>query len=131
MGESLGQVLASRLRGMTVVTDRGLNLGKLSDLIMDENTGAILSLVVKPAEKGLLDNLPKDDRGLPVIAYSSVIAIKELIVVNERVLAIHQMKASGAGVSLPSAPAPAEATTVTTAPPAGTGQTGSAGQASS
>jgi sporulation protein YlmC with PRC-barrel domain len=83
---------------MTVVTDRGLNLGRLSDLMIDENTGAILSLVIKPAEKGLLDSLPKDDRGLPVISYSSVIAIKELIVVNERVLAIHQMKVSGPGV---------------------------------
>ena len=94
----MGQILASRLRGMTVVTDRGLNLGKLSDLMIDENTGAILSLVIKPAEKGMLDNLPKDDRGLPMISYSSVIAIKELIVVNERVLAIHHMKASTTGV---------------------------------
>lgn len=101
----MGQVLASRLRGMTVVTDRGLNLGRLSDLIMDENTGAILSLVVKPAQKGLLDNLPKDDRGLPVISYSSVIAVKELIVVNERVLAIHQMKASGTPPAVETAPA--------------------------
>ncbi len=123
----MGQVLASRLRGMTVVTDRGLNLGRLSDLIMDENTGAILSLVVKPAEKGMLDSLPKDDRGLPVIAYSSVIAIKELIVVNERVLAIHQMKASGAGVSLPGPP-PAGTATSPAAPPAEAGQTGPGGQ---
>lgn len=118
----MGQMLASRLRGMTVVTDRGLQLGKLSDLMIDENTGAILSLVIKPAEKGMLDSLPKDDRGLPVISYGSVIAIKNLVVVNERVLAIHQMKASGSEVPpvSPAGPAaPAEG-----APAPGTVQAG-------
>ncbi|MEM0358636.1 MAG: PRC-barrel domain-containing protein [Candidatus Hadarchaeales archaeon] len=119
----MGQILASKLRGMTVVTDRGLHLGKLSDLIMDENTGAILSIVVKPAEKGLLDNLPKDDRGLPMISYSSVIAIKELIVVNERVLAIHHMKVAQTGVPVEATPTPSTAPT-----PSGTSPTGTSGK---
>ena len=129
----MGQVLASRLRGMTVVTDRGLHLGRLSDLMIDENTGAILSLVIKPAEKGLLDNLPKDDKGMPVISYSSVIAIKELIVVNERVLAIHQMKASTSEVPpvAPSGAAPAGPAAAQGAPAPGTAQAGQTGPAPS
>ncbi len=88
------QILASKLRGMNVVTDRGLQIGRLSDILIDEKTGNIISLVVKPTFKGVLDNLPKDEKGDSLISYNAVLAIRDLIVVNERILAIHQMKIS-------------------------------------
>jgi len=40
------EILASRLRGMEVLTDRGFKLGRLHDAFVDEQSGKILSLVV-------------------------------------------------------------------------------------
>jgi sporulation protein YlmC with PRC-barrel domain len=59
----LAQVFASRLRGMNVLTDRGLQVGRLLDMLVDEESGRIISLVVKPITREALGNLPKDPSG--------------------------------------------------------------------
>jgi sporulation protein YlmC with PRC-barrel domain len=102
----LAQFFASRLRGMNVLTDRGMQVGKLLDILVDEKSGKIFSIVVKPANKESLSGLPRDDAGNALLPFSSVMAIKDYIVVNERVLMIQQLKQP-----------PAKAPTETPAPP--------------
>lgn len=88
----MAQIFASRLRGMNVLTDRGLQIGRLHDILVDEETGRILSLVVRPTSKGMLENLPSDESGNALLPFSSVMAMRDYIVINERVLVIHQLK---------------------------------------
>lgn len=77
---------------MNVLTDRGLQIGKIQDMLVDEGNGRIISLVVRPVAKELLENLPKDESRNALLPFSSVMAIRDYIVVNERVLAIQQLK---------------------------------------
>ena len=93
------EILASRLRGMEVLTDRGFKLGRLHDALVDEQSGKILSLVVRPLARGVLEGLPTDPGGNALVPFSAVMAIRDYIVINERMLALQQLKA---------APSPAE-----------------------
>lgn len=98
----MAQFFASRLRGMNVLTDRGMQVGRLLDMLVDEGSGRILSIVVKPSSKESLGGLPKDADGNALLPFGSVMAIKDYVVVNERVLMIQQLKQ-------PPTKAPAEA----------------------
>lgn len=77
---------------MNILTDRGLQIGRLQDMLVDEESGRIHSLVVKPVTKETLENLPKEKGGNALLPFSSVMAIRDYIVVNERVLVIQQLK---------------------------------------
>ncbi|KUO42915.1 MAG: hypothetical protein APU95_00230 [Hadesarchaea archaeon YNP_N21] len=90
----MAQILASRLRGANTVTDRGLRVGQLIDMIVDEATGKILTLVVRPTVKGPLGDLPKDEYGNVLIPYGCVVAIRDYVVVNEHMLVLQQAKAA-------------------------------------
>ena len=89
----MAQILASKLRAVGVVSDKGLQVGRLQDILFDENDGKIQTFVVRPISREVLGSLPKDPRGNALIPFSAVISIRDLIVVNERVLAIQQAKA--------------------------------------
>lgn len=82
------RILARLLRGMDVITDKGLRLGKLQDIVFDENSGRLLKLIVKPAIKEILDSLPKDEHGNFLIPFSAVIDVRDCIVINEQILTI-------------------------------------------
>jgi hypothetical protein len=62
-------------------------------MIFDEKNGKIASLVVKPISKESLIGVPRDPDGNVMIAFSAVMSIRDYIIVNERVLAIQQLKA--------------------------------------
>lgn len=109
----MAKVFVSKLRGMNVLTDRGLQIGRLQDMLVDEGSGRIHSLVVKPITKETLENLPKGKGGNALLPFSSVMAIRDYIVVNERVLVIQQLKKPALK---PTAEAPAPV-----APPPSTG----------
>jgi len=91
-------MLMKQLQGMKVITDRGLEVGKVEDLMIDENSGKILSICVKPAGGKVFKNLPQD-KGQLLLPYSSVLAVREFVIVSERVLTILEMR--GAQVSQP------------------------------
>jgi sporulation protein YlmC with PRC-barrel domain len=90
----LAQVLLSRLRLIGVVTDHGLQVGRLVDLTFDETDGRILSLLVKPASSETLANVPRTEDGNISIPFGAVMSIRDYIVVNERVLAIQRLKST-------------------------------------
>lgn len=89
----MAQVRSSKLRSIGIISDRGLQLGRLNDILFDEKDGKIHSLVVRPLSKETLEGVPKDSGGNALIPFSAVMSIRDFIVVNERVLAIQQMKA--------------------------------------
>lgn len=88
----MAQLLAGKLRSMMVISDRGLQLGRLSDILFDEDNGKVLFLLVKPLTKDMLKGVPQDSSGNAMVPFSAVMSVRDFIVVNERVLAIQQLK---------------------------------------
>jgi len=94
----LAQIMISKLRAIGVISDRGMQVGRLHDILFDEKDGKIQSLVVRPISKDALGNVPRDSSGNALIPFSAVMSIRDFIVVNERVLAIQQLRVRpGAG----------------------------------
>ncbi len=94
----MAQIMISKLRAIGVISDRGMQVGRLHDILFDEKDGKIQSLVVRPISKEALGNVPRDSSGNALIPFSAVMSIRDFIVVNERVLAIQQLRARpGAG----------------------------------
>jgi len=61
-------------------------------MVFEEKSGKIASLVVKPMSKESLIGVPRDPDGNVMIAFSAVMSIRDFIIINERVLAIQQLK---------------------------------------
>ncbi|RLG46627.1 MAG: hypothetical protein DRO06_04115 [Thermoproteota archaeon] len=81
-----------RLAGKAVVTDRGLALGELVDIVIDELSGKAVKLVIREARgagEALTQKLERDRRGLVMLPYSTVKYIREMIVVDERLLRVY------------------------------------------
>ena len=68
-------------------------MGKISDILLDERDGKIIIIVVKPASREAVENMQRDASGNALIPFSAVMSIGDYVVVNERVLAIQQLKA--------------------------------------
>lgn len=80
-------VLAKQLAGKKIITNDGEEVGKLVDLEVSEASGKIENMLVEPN----LDNpntrkLSKED-GLIVVAYSSVLAASDHIIVDKKAVA--------------------------------------------
>jgi sporulation protein YlmC with PRC-barrel domain len=105
-------MLMKQLQGMKVITDRGLEIGRVEDLMIDENTGKILSVCVKPASGKIFKNLPQD-KGQLLLPYSAVLAVREFMIVSERVLTILEMKGTSP-TPQPPATAPTQTSSVQT-----------------
>ncbi len=85
--------MVSKLRAIGVISDRGMQVGKLHDILFNEKDGKIQSIVVRPISKETLGNIPRDSSGNALIPFSAVMSIRDFIVINERVLAVQQLKA--------------------------------------
>ena len=86
------QVMVSKLRAIGVISDRGMQVGKLQDILFNEKDGKVQSIVVRPISKETLGNIPRDSSGNALIPFSAVMSIRDFIVINERGLAIQQLK---------------------------------------
>ncbi len=95
------QVMVSKLRAIGVISDRGMQVGRLTDILFDERDGKIISLVVRPISKDVLIGVPRDPSGDALLPFSAVMSIRDFVVVNERVLAVHQLKAQPTGAGGP------------------------------
>ena len=89
----MGQIFSNRLKGIGILTDKGVQIGQLRDIVIDEGNGKVLALSVKLAKGVTLQGLQKDEGGNPLIPFSAVLAMRDYIVVNERALAIQMAKA--------------------------------------
>ena len=79
--------IARQLATKRVITNRGDEVGKLTDLIVDEVSGDIESLVVEiDRDSKLVAKLGKRDKVME-IPYSAVTAVSDVFIVDERELA--------------------------------------------
>jgi sporulation protein YlmC with PRC-barrel domain len=84
----------TKLAEMPVVTDKGLVVGEIVDLIVDELSGKITYLVVKKAKSSagaFLQKLRHDKEGNILIPYPAVKHITEMVVLDEKFLRIHAL----------------------------------------
>ena len=77
-------IIARQLGGKPVITVGGEELGRLDDIVIDENTGDFISIVVEPLEEALTrTSYPKDKDGNLIIPFDAVNAVSKVVVVKE------------------------------------------------
>ena len=79
-------VIAKQLGGKRIVTNKGEEIGRLSDVLIDETSGRIDAFLIEPnRESKISKDLIKHD-GMPLVPYKSVFAVSDVIVVDETML---------------------------------------------
>ena len=79
--------IARQLATKRVITNRGDEIGKLTDLTINENTGDIESLLVEvDRDSKVVEKLNRKDRVIS-IPYSAVTAVSDVFIVDEREIA--------------------------------------------
>ena len=79
--------IAKQLGGKRIITNKGEEIGRLSDMIIDEKSGNIDALLIEANnDSKLAKNLATHDR-LVHVPYKSVFAVSDVIVVDESLLA--------------------------------------------
>ncbi len=78
--------IARQLGGKRVITNKGEELGRISDIQFDESTGDLVYILIDPnPESKLTQRLRKED-DLIVIPYKSLFAVGDVVVVDESLL---------------------------------------------
>ncbi|MCD6247206.1 MAG: PRC-barrel domain-containing protein [Candidatus Diapherotrites archaeon] len=76
--------IARQLATKRVITNRGEELGKLSDLLVNERTGEIEKLLVEVDRNSKLAKRLKSKEPVIEIPYSAVTAVSDVFIVDER-----------------------------------------------
>lgn len=77
-------IIARQLGGKPVITVGGEELGRVDDIIFDEDTGKFISLIVEPLSSVLARvTYPKDRDGNLIIPYDAVNAVSKVVVVKD------------------------------------------------
>ena len=80
-------VVARELAGIRVVTNQGVDLGNLVDLIIDDKTGKILSIIVSLKSTKLMNKYGVEEIEAP---YDAVLSICDFIIVDETMIRINK-----------------------------------------
>jgi len=79
-------VIARQLGGKRVITNKGEEIGRIKDVLIDETSSKISSLVIEPNnDSRVARNLMKYE-GMEIIPFKSVFAVSDVIVVDEGML---------------------------------------------
>jgi sporulation protein YlmC with PRC-barrel domain len=78
----MGKVFSGSIAGKEIVNIDGMVLGELDDVIFEAQTGKMVDLKVKP-DKELNRMKYREDGRFVLIPFSSVVAIKDYIVIDE------------------------------------------------
>lgn len=77
-------IIARQLGGKAVITVSGEKIGRLDDVMVNEITGDLVSILVEPeASAKATIPYPKDERGYCQIPYDRVNAIGEMVVIKD------------------------------------------------
>lgn len=79
-------MVARQLGGKRVVTNRGEEIGRLNDILIDEKEGRFEFLVVEPNGDSKLAKNMASKGGLVEIPYKAVFAVSDVIIVDESLL---------------------------------------------
>ncbi len=78
--------IAKQLGGKRIITNKGEEIGRLSDILIDETTGKIEAFLIEPNNASkIAKNLMKHE-GLGMIPFKAVFAVSDVIVVDESML---------------------------------------------
>ncbi len=80
----MGKIAATRLRDKMIVTEQGHEIGTLFDMVINEDTGELIALVVEPTTDVILNNMITDKENLVLVPFSAVRAVKDFIIVDVR-----------------------------------------------
>ncbi|MHB8586333.1 MAG: PRC-barrel domain-containing protein [Thermoplasmatota archaeon] len=75
-------MLASDLRGKTVMSDEGMMLGRLRNITTEEKTGELVQVLIEPAEDVDPRLFKRDNRGYLVFPFENVKSVRDVIVVT-------------------------------------------------
>lgn len=79
--------IAKQLGGKRVITNKGEDIGRLSDMTIEEASGKLDQLIVEPNNSSkLARNLVTSREKLIHIPYKAVFAVSDVIVVDETLL---------------------------------------------
>ncbi|MCD6522628.1 MAG: PRC-barrel domain-containing protein [Candidatus Diapherotrites archaeon] len=79
--------IAKQLGGKRVITNKGEEIGRLSDIKFNERTGDLEFFLVEPAtESKIAANLPRNEEDFIEIPYKAVFAVSDVVVVDETML---------------------------------------------
>ena len=78
----MGKVFSGSIVGKEIVNIVGAVLGELENVIFEVQTGKLVDLVVKP-DSGLNRTKYREEGKFVLIPFSSVVAVKDYIVVDE------------------------------------------------
>ena len=78
----MGKVFSGSIVGKEIVNIDGAVLGELENVIFEVQTGKLVDLAVKP-DSGLNRTKYREDGKFVLIPFSSVVAVKDYIVVDE------------------------------------------------
>jgi sporulation protein YlmC with PRC-barrel domain len=78
----MGKVFAGTIAGKEIVNIDGAVLGELENVIFDVQTGKLIDLIVKP-DSQLNRHKYREDGKFVLIPYSSLVAVKDYIVIDE------------------------------------------------
>ena len=78
--------IAKQLGGKRVITNKGEEIGRLSDIEIDENTGKIETFLVEPNNDSKIVRDMERREKLVVVPYKAVFAVSDVIVVDETML---------------------------------------------
>ncbi len=76
--------IARQLASKRIVTSRGDEIGRLSDMVVNENTGDIESMLIEPNSDSKIARKAGHENGLVKVPYSAVIAVSDVVIVDER-----------------------------------------------
>jgi len=78
--------IAKQLGGKRVITNKGEEIGRLSDIQIDEDTGEMEMFMVEPAaDSKLAAGLPKEDDYI-MVPFKAIFAVSDVIVIDETML---------------------------------------------
>ena len=79
--------IAKQLAGKRIITTDGEELGRIIDLFMNELTGKIERVLIEPdPDSTLASRAEGESGGMITIPYSSVLDVKDVMVVDRREL---------------------------------------------
>ncbi len=76
------KMLASDIRGKTVMSDEGIMLGRLRNIVVDSNTGDLSQVLIEPAEDVDPRLFKRDARGYLAFPFENVRSVRDVIVVT-------------------------------------------------
>lgn len=79
--------IAKQLGGKRVITNKGEEIGRLSDIQIDEKSGDLEVFLIEPAEESkFAQGLPRTEEEFVAVPFKAIFAVSDVIVVDENLL---------------------------------------------